>query len=146
MNRHKPLRLMVSLIGAILFSTACGTATPAPPFPISEELSCWTVATVIEQGPPAQLGSTDVEIEFRDYFYNGVVTGGGFLKPTSGSIGEAHIGGRKATLAQADFGDGYIATVEFGKIEVLFTSSISADCAFLVATPEQLIQIADWLR
>ena len=122
------------------------TVPPVPTLAVTTEANCWTVVTMIEQGTSTTLGGTSVEIKFIDYFYNGVVGGDGFLMPTGGSIEEVHVGGRPVTLNSQDFNEGFIDTVEFGKIEVLFTASLTAECAVLVATSEQLVQIAAWVQ
>jgi hypothetical protein len=125
---------------------AVPSATPAPALPISNEVSCWTVVTVVEPGPPPELGGTTVQVQFTNYSYDGIVAGGGFVKPARGSLDEVSIGGKKVTLSSHDFGNGSVATQEFGNLDVLFTSNTGTDCAYLIATPDQLVKIAEWIQ
>ena len=101
---------------------------------------------MIEEGPPAKFGETKIGIEFINYYYDGIVAGGGFVEPRNGAIEELHIGGKKVTLTLNDFSEGFIHTEEFGNLRVLFTANLLKECALLIATPDQFTQISEWLR
>jgi hypothetical protein len=157
----KLLQQMIGMTLVLLLLVGCGasaatpvppTITPVPPtatpipLSVTTEPTCGTVVTMIEEGPPAKFGETKIEIELVDYYYDGIVAGGGFAEPRNGGIEEVRIGGEKVTLTRNDFSEGYIHTDEFGMIKVLFTANVLQECALLIATPEQVTQISDWLR
>jgi hypothetical protein len=121
------------------------TAAPIS-LPATANPMCGTVVTMIKDNPPSEFGQTKIQMEFVDFSYDGIVAGGGFVEPANGAIKEVHIGGKNITLTRNDFSDGSIHTEKFGNIKVLFTANLGQECALLVATPEQVTQISDWLR
>ena len=122
------------------------TPPPAPTLPVTQEVTCWTLATVVEPGQPPKLGGTNIKVAFSDYSYDGIVGGGGFVIPARGKIDQVNIGGKAVTLKTHDFGKGSIDTEEFGTMDVLFKANINSECAILVATPEQLAKVAAWIQ
>jgi hypothetical protein len=172
MNRHKYLQPIIGLVLIVLALIACGgpvtptpipptptplpptatptpTLTPVPPtptaLPITTNPACGTIVTLVEQGPPPKFGETKIAVELIEYTYLGVVAGGGLVKPEGGSIEKVIIGEKDVALTRNDFNEGYIHTEEFGKIEVLFSASVMGECVLLVATPDQLTKIAEWI-
>jgi hypothetical protein len=147
-------KLTFVFVITVFFLVACGapvaiqsTATATPiPLPVTAKPTCGTVVTIIDDNPPSKFGQTKIEIEFIDFNYRGTVAGGGFIQPTDGAIKEVHIGGNNVALTRNDFSEGFIHTEKFGNMKVLFAANILQECALLVATPEQLTQISDWLR
>ena len=140
-------KVLFAVVITVFLLAACGAPAPTPiPLPVTTEPTCGTVVTMIEEGPPAKFGETKIEIELINVYYDGIVAGGGFVEPRNGGIEEVHIGGKKVTLTRNDFSEGYIHTEEFGNIKVLFTANVLQTCALLIATPEQVTQISDWLQ
>ena len=157
--KHQKSHLLISIGLIILFVVSCSASAPTPtptpmpsptptpnPLPVTSNPTCGTVVTMIEEGPPAKFGETKIGIEFINYYYDGIVAGGGFVEPRNGAIEELHIGGKKVTLTLNDFSEGFIHTEEFGNLRVLFTANLLKECALLIATPDQFTQISEWLQ
>jgi hypothetical protein len=146
----KKLLLVVTI--SITLLAACGAPVADQPsaaqkdLPVTSEPTCGTVVTMVDGNPPMKFGETKIGIEFINFYYDGIVAGGGFVTPANGGIDGVLIGGKNVTLTRNDFSEGSIHTQEFGKIEVLFTANVLQGCALLVATPEQVTQISDWIR
>jgi hypothetical protein len=101
---------------------------------------------MVEEGSPAKFGETNIEIQFFNFYYDGIVAGSGFVEPRNGGIESVQIGGKMVTLTHNDFSEGAIQTQEFGNIEVLFSANLLQECALLIATPDQVAQITEWIK
>jgi hypothetical protein len=156
MNNWKVFRLILPFGLFLMLSAACNlvepiaTETPTPPtptaLPITTSPACGTIVTLAEKGPPPKFGETKIAVELIQYNYLGIVAGDGLVKPQGGSIEKVLVAGKDVALTRHDFSEGYIHTKEFGRIEVLFGASVTGECVLLVATPDQVTQIVEWIR
>lgn len=149
MNHSKFLTSTVFFVLILLLLAGCSTNTSkskSSSLPVTTSPTCGTIITQIKDDSLEQFGQTEIEIEFTNFYFDGIVAGNGFVKPVNGSVEVVKIGNKSVTLTRNDFGDGYIYSKEFGQLKVLFSSNIMQGCPYIVATPEQLTQITDWLK
>lgn len=93
----------------------------------------------------------EIACALKDYNYDGIVAGGGAVKPIGGHIGEFHCGlgfdagSKRIELAANEFKEGGVATKEFGVIKVRFSSSLTSGGYMLMMTDVQKEKIKAFL-
>lgn len=127
------------------------TATPATPtttpLPVTTNPNCGTLVTLDDKGSELQFGITGISFDFKEFYFEGVVTGEHSLAEVSGGeVKEVIMGGKQVTLTQNNFSEGSIHTKEFGAIKILTTANLFSPCVLLIVTPEQIKMITEWLR
>lgn len=104
------------------------------------------VAKLSKDGAPIKIEDKKIEVKLVKVYYEGEVVAGGLAKPTSGEVQEAFIGDKKVTLEKSDIGTGYLNTKEFGKIAILFSSSLTSDYCVLAVNDTQLQKIKSFVK
>ena len=85
-----------------------------------------------EQVDPSELSFT-----IKDFYYDAIVDSPGVAKPIGREVGEFFCEGHKLELKSKQFEDGFIVTVDYGKIKIQFSSSLSGSSFALWLTHEQ---------
>lgn len=166
MITKKSLQLMFGLLILGLYLAGCSIPTPASPtvtntpmpptqspvipvatsLPITTNPVCGTIVTMVEDSPEMKFGETGIDVELVEYYYDAVVVEGGLAEPRNGEIQEVRIDDKSVALTRQDFDEGFIHTEDFGQVKVFVTASLTGQCYLLIATPEQVTEIVDWLR
>lgn len=126
------------LILVLVAAAGCGageTTTDDPAVPAAESVKApppaEAVPEVYEVVDPAELA-----FSIEDFYYDGVVTEEG-MQPTGGEVGTFTCEGQVLELETPEFVDGFIVTKDYGKIKILFTTSLSGGSFSVSLKPSQ---------
>ena len=121
-------------VGAVLgFFVACS------PYPDTSAVNESTASE--ETGSESEevyafVPSTELALEIQDFYYNGAVAEDG-VAPNGGEVGKLLCLNKPIELASPEFEDGFIATKDFGKIKLRFSSSLTSEEYAVFLTPNQ---------
>lgn len=77
---------------------------------------------VLKQG--IEVKPSELSFEFRNYNYEGSIVAGGGVKPIGGNIGQFLCEGVSLALKSSKFENGFVITQDYGKIKVIFGTSL----------------------
>jgi len=89
--------------------------------------------------PPSEL-----EFSIEDMHYNAMVGESGTAVPVGGEIGKLLCNGKPIELASKEFDDGHIVTKDFGRVKILFSSSLTQSGMAIYLTNKQKKAISDY--
>lgn len=124
-----------SLLFALIGCRGQQQADTASPSGAGQELD----STEYKFVPPSEL-----EFTIEDFNYEAMVGKGGTAVPIGGNIGKLLCNGKEIELANTEFEDGFIVTKDFGRIQVLFSSSLTRTGMEIRLTDKQKKDLVDF--
>jgi WD40 repeat protein len=129
-------------------ATITATITPSPlQLPLTTQPKCWTILASSVPDPNEIIDLHQSEIIF-DLKSTGsiqtLVNEHGNYVIEQLQINEFSIRGKKVTLENQQLSNGFLQTIEFGRV-VILTADWSGSCMVMVVTPDQFDKIEEWL-
>jgi formylglycine-generating enzyme required for sulfatase activity len=121
------------------------TAPAQITLPTTDNPNCGTIVT-LDDKTSWLFGATNIPFDMQGLNYRGIIVSDkGLLEVSDGAVEEVRINNKTLTLLSNDLKDGMVLSKEFGAIKVMALGSINQVCVLLVATPEQVLKMIEWV-